>query len=358
MPRVGRLEMNIYDIARLAGVSRKTVQRAVNDSPSVKPETREKIRRIMEEHHYEPNEIARKLSNKKSSMIGIFIVQDAEQYHLHADDLYYGAVIGGIINQCTYKGYKTIITILDRSDPEPLFSMFRQKIIDAGIIVSWSNVQELVERAAGAGFKIAVFDQNNVPSPPAGVPIPMLDNRRSAYRAGRYLLEQGHTELGIITGSMDIPCSGDRLEGFRQALRESGIGLNESAVYYGRFTERDGELAVEAWISSGNLPQAIFCSNDLMAYGALKTLLRHDVSVPEEVSVIGFDDLLISQYMHPPLTTMRVPRVEMAEAMTAEVIRSLDGAVHLQSLADQVFEAELMVRGSCSPAVPISRKTR
>jgi LacI family transcriptional regulator len=342
--------MNIYDIARLAGVSRKTVQRALNGSPSVKPETKAKIRLIMEQHHYEPNETARKLSNKRTRTIGIFIVQDAKLYKLYADDLFYGAVIGGIVNQCTRSGYRTMLTLMDMSDLDPLLSLYKQKSIDAGIVLSWSNVQDIVHRVAAAGFRIGVFDQNNVPAPPKGVPIPRLDNFESAGRAAEYLMDLGHADLGIITGSMDIACSGERLDGFRKAVEKRGLSLGTSSIYYGHFTEKDGCDAIERWIHEGTLPQALFCSNDLMAYGALKTLNRHGVSVPEHISVIGFDDLLLSPYMQPPLTTMRVPRVEMAERLTAELMDLLDGAIPPEFGQKVVFQAELIVRGSCRAA--------
>ncbi|WP_123041252.1 LacI family DNA-binding transcriptional regulator [Cohnella candidum] len=342
--------MNIFDIARLAGVSRKTVQRALNGSPSVKPETKEKIRLIMEEHHYEPNATARKLTNKRTHTIGIFIIQEEGRYQLHTDDLYFGAVIGGIINQCTYAGYKTLITILDVSDPDPLMSLYRQKSIDAGIVVSWSNVQDIVERAASAGFRIAVFDQNNLNAPPAGVPVPPLDNRAAAYRAASYLLDLGHTDLAIVTGDMNIACSPERLAGFLQAAEERGIEVPDSNIHFGRFIEQDGAEAIRRWTSEGRLPQALFCSNDLMAYGALRTLSELGVRVPQDISVIGFDDLLISQYMQPPLTSVRVPRVEMAETLTAYLIETLDGDAEDAEKPIPVFQAELAVRGSCMPA--------
>jgi LacI family transcriptional regulator len=342
--------MNIYDIARLAGVSRKTVQRVLNDSASVKPETKMKIRLIMEQNHYEPNETARKLSTKKTKMIGIFIIQDSRRYELHTDDLYFGAVIGGIINQCSYNGYKTMITILDLTEVEPLLSLYKQKSIDAGIIVSWSNVQEIVDRVTSAGFRIGVFDQNNVNTRPENVPIPFLDNHASAYKAANFLLDLGHTDLGIVTGNMDIPCSDERLHGFLQAAQERGIPISPSRIFFGNFIEQDGADAVEQWLGQRSLPKALFCSNDLMAFGALKKLRQCGISVPEDISVIGFDDLLISQYMQPALTSMRVPRVDMAESLTYDLLAMLEKDTHPAREHTSIFQAELIERESCKAA--------
>ena len=338
--------MNIYDISRLAGVSRKTVQRVLNHSTNVKPETQEKIKRIMDEHHFEPSAVARKLSSKKPNTVGIFVIQDQRQYKLYTDDLFYGAVIGGIISYCNARAYNTLITIIDLSETEQLLSLYKQKSIDAGVIVSWSNVEEIVQKVTKAGFPIAVFDQNNADPLGGIVPIPRLDDWSSAYAAALYLLELGLTRLGIITGSMDNPSAPKRLAGFVQAVKDRGLSVSPNHIHYGQFVEQSGTEAIDRWIAGGQLPEALFCSNDLTAYGALKALTRHGIRVPEQVSLIGFDDLLISEYMHPALTTMRIPRVAMAVDMTDRLLNRLENPDAPPS-EPVVFKAELVVRDSC-----------
>ncbi len=339
--------MDSYDIARLAGVSRKTVQRVLNNPSSVKPETREKILRVMEEHHYEPNSAARKLSSRKSHTVGLFIVQDAAKYTLHTDDLFFGAVIGAIISRCAALGYNTLVSMADVSDPAPLFSMFRQKSIDGGILVSWSDLRGIVEEMRKARYAVGLFDEGYFGEAPQGLPIPHLDNRGGAREAVRYLIGLGHRRIGIVTGDMANNTARERLLGFRDALGEAGLPLAEEHIHYGRFTEDDGVAAAERWLKEGALPEAVFCSNDLMAYGVLKTLAKAGVSVPGAVSVIGFDDLLISQYTNPPLTTMRVPRVEMAVQVADRLIAGLEsGDAETDA---ETFTARLVVRQSCAP---------
>jgi LacI family transcriptional regulator len=338
--------MDIFDIARIAGVSRKTVQRVLNNASNVHPDTRAKICRVMEEHHYEPNEIARKLSSKKTKTIGIFIVQDVTRYKLYIDDLFFGTVIGAMISYCAERGYKALVTIIDVSNIDPLLSIYKQKSIDGGLLISWSNIQSVIDRVTAAGFHIGVFDQNNVSHPNKELLIPFLNNYQSAYEATSYLLELGHEDLAIITGDSNNPSSSERLHGFMDAVQERGLTVPESNIYYGNFTEEVGVTAVEYWIREDCLPKALFCSNDLLAYGVLKTLLNHGVSVPEQISVIGFDDLLISQYTHPPLTTMRVPRIEMAVALTNRLINKLENNEDENSKMH--FQAELIVRSSCA----------
>ncbi|MFC5529124.1 LacI family DNA-binding transcriptional regulator [Cohnella yongneupensis] len=339
--------MNIFDISRLAGVSRKTVQRVLNNATNVKPETQEKIRRVMEEHHYEPSAVARKLSSSKPTTVAIFIVQDAKQYKLYTDDLYYGAVIGGIISYCNTRAYNTLVSIMDVTDPDQLLSLFKQKTVDAGVIISWCNVEAIVDKATKAGFPIAVFDQNNADPLDGLVPIPRLDDWTSAYKAATHLLDLGHTRLGIVTGDMNIPCAPVRLAGFVKAVEDRGLRVSPHHIHHGHFVEQSGAEAIDRWLADDRLPEALFCSNDLMAYGALKALIRQGISVPEQMSLIGFDDLLISEYMHPPLTTMRVPRIEMAIDMTERLIDRLENPSERSvSFSPAVFQAELVERAS------------
>ncbi|QMV43844.1 LacI family DNA-binding transcriptional regulator [Cohnella cholangitidis] len=342
--------MNIYDISRLAGVSRKTVQRVLNNAPNVKPETQAKIQKIMEEHHFEPSAAARKLSSSKPTTIAVFIVQNQERYKLYTDDLFYSAVIGGIVSYSNSRNYNVLVSIMDISDTDQLLSLYKQKSIDSGIIISWSNVQFIVDKVTEAGFSIGVFDQNNLHPGTMDIPFPYLDNRTSAYEAGQYLLDLGYTRLGIVTGDMAIPASQERLDGFLAAVRDRGLSVEKDHIYYGQFIEKSGYDAVERWVRSNDLPEAIFCSNDLMAYGAIQASIRLGVSVPERLSIIGFDDLLISQYTHPPLTTMRVPRVEMAVSITERIIDLMEGKAG-NAMPSPTFRAALVERSSCRNAI-------
>lgn len=344
--------MDIYDIARLAGVSRKTVQRVLNDAPNVRPSTREKILRIMEEHHYEPNAAARQLAKRKANTIGLFIVQDERHYRLYPDDIYYGVVVGTIISACSKRGFHTLVSILDISNIDPMMSLYRQKSIDGGILISWSDVHDIVEHVTNAGFLLGVFDQNNLPKGCTDLPVPYLDNRKGGYDAGKFLIEAGHRELGIVTGHPGNPSSHERLQGFLEAAEEYGIEVPKSAIYEGGFIEESGGEAIRHWISAKRLPKAIFCSNDLTAYGALKELHKSGIRVPEEVSLIGFDDLSRSEYCHPPLTTMRVPRIDMAYYLTETLLNRIaakeNGEPEVDGNEEQIFETTLVVRESCN----------
>ncbi|WP_044338553.1 LacI family DNA-binding transcriptional regulator [Rossellomorea aquimaris] len=337
--------MDIFDIARIAGVSRKTVQRVLNDSEQVKPETRDRIRKIMEEHHYQPNVSARRLVKKKTHTIGLFIIQDPSKYRIYSDDLFYSVVIGAMINACSERGYNMLVNMTDLNDASPVLKLYREKSIDAGIIISWSNVQSIVDQITSAGFFVGVFDQNNVSRRTSSVPMPVLLNEESAMEATNHFIGLGHQEIGIVTGDEDNPAAMERLSGYQKAMEAAGIPLNQEYIYKGKFIEESGRDAINHWMGQGSLPTAIVCSNDRIAFGALKAINKANLNVPDDVSLIGFDNLLLTEYTSPALTTMHVPRVEMAVALVERMIQRIEVRPYEKM---SPFQATLVKRDSCS----------
>ncbi|MBW3112733.1 LacI family transcriptional regulator [Bacillus sp. MCCB 382] len=336
--------MDIFDIARLAGVSRKTVQRVLNDSDQVRAETRERILKIMEENQYQPNVSARRLVKKKTHTIGLFIIQDPGKARIYSDDLFYSVVIGAVINACSLRGYKVLVTMTELDDPTPVLKLYREKSIDAGIIISWSNVQGMVDEILSAGFLVGVFDQNNVTHRTSRVPMPQLQNEQGAMEATNHFIELGHEAIAIITGDEDNPAALERLHGFQKAVEAAGIPLKPEYIYKGRFMEQSGSDAVRHWMEKDVLPSAILCSNDHIAFGALKALREAGLDVPEDVSLIGFDNILLTEYTSPALTTMSVPRVEMAVALVEQLIHRIEGTPYEKM---SPFQATLVTRDSC-----------
>ncbi|MCA1060059.1 LacI family transcriptional regulator [Rossellomorea aquimaris] len=336
--------MDIFDIARLAGVSRKTVQRVLNDSDQVRPETRERIMKIMEEHQYQPNVSARRLVKKKTHTIGLFIIQDPRKDRIYSDDLFYSAVIGAVINASSLRGYKVLVTITELDDPSPVMKLYREKSIDAGIIISWSNVQPIVDNILSAGFLVGVFDQNNLTERTPSIPMPILQNEKGAMEAANHFIQLGHEDIAIITGDEDNHAARERLSGFQKALKSAGIPLKPEYIFKGRFMEESGREAVHHWMDKGMLPSAIVCSNDHIAFGALKALKEAGRNVPQDVSLIGFDNILLTEYTSPALSTMNVPRVEMAVSLVEQLIHRVEGVPDEKM---KPFQATLVSRESC-----------
>jgi LacI family transcriptional regulator len=336
--------MDIFDIARIAGVSRKTVQRVLNNSDQVRAETRDRILQIMEENHYQPNVSARRLVKKKTHTIGLFIIQDPSKHRIYSDDLFYSVVIGAMINASSERGYNMLVSMTDLNDSSPVLKLYREKSIDAGIIISWSNVQSIVDEISAAGFLVGVFDQNNVSRWTPEIPMPVLQNEVSAMGATNHFIELGHEEIGIITGDEDNPAAIARLRGYQIAMQTAGIPIQSDYIFKGKFIEDSGRDAVNHWIGQGTLPSAIVCSNDHIAFGALKGLKDAGRSVPDDVSLIGFDNLLLTEYTSPALTTMHVPRVEMAVALVEQLIHRIE-EIPYEKMSP--FQAALVKRDSC-----------
>ncbi|EXJ23277.1 Transcriptional (co)regulator CytR [Alkalibacterium sp. AK22] len=333
--------MDIKDIAKLAGVSTKTVQRVLNDSQHVKKETREHIQHIMSEHNYYPNVSARRLAKKKTQTLGLFIVQDPKKDNIYADDFFYSSVISQMITSAGDRGYKMLVTTTSVEDASPILKLYREKSIDAGMIISWSDIQETVDKILDYGYPVGVFDQNNLPERMEKVPVPELLNKESAFEATRHLISLGHQLIGIIAGEATNQAALERLEGYTSAMARAG--LEAGPYYHGTFVEASGEEAVRSWISEETLPTAIFCSNDEIAVGALKALKQHDISVPDQVSLMGFDNIKITEYTTPTLSTMHVPRVEMADHLVEQMISQAEGS---ESVKKKYFTASLIERGS------------
>ncbi|MFI8576106.1 LacI family DNA-binding transcriptional regulator [Rossellomorea aquimaris] len=336
--------MDIFDIARIAGVSRKTVQRVLNHSDQVRPETRDRILQIMEEHHYQPNVSARRLVKKKTHTIGLFIIQDPQKHRIYSDDLFYSVVIGAMINACSERGYNMLVTMTDLNDSSPVLKLYREKSIDAGIIISWSNVQSIVDQIISAGFLVGVFDQNNVSRQEPEIPMPLLQNEVSAMVATNHFIELGHEEIGIITGDENNSAAMERLRGYQKAMEAAGLTVQSPFIYKGKFIEESGRDAVNHWIGQGTLPSAIVCSNDHIAFGALEALKAANRKVPDDVSLIGFDNLLLTEYTSPALTTMNVPRVEMAVSLVEQLIHRIEELPY-ENMSP--FQATLVKRDSC-----------
>ncbi|WP_064094183.1 LacI family DNA-binding transcriptional regulator [Rossellomorea aquimaris] len=336
--------MDIFDIAKLAGVSRKTVQRVLNNSDQVRPETRDRILTIMEEHQYQPNVSARRLVKKKTHTIGLFIIQDPSKHRIYSDDLFYSVVIGSIISACSERGYNVLVTMTDVTDSSPILKLYREKSIDGGIIISWTNVQEIVDQITSANFLVGVFDQNNVGNPAPSIPMPLFENEASAMEATHYFLQLGHRDIGIITGDEDNNAANERYRGYQKALEKAGIQPKSEFVFKGKFVEEAGTEAINHWIQKGTLPSAIVCSNDYIAIGALKALRAANRRVPEDVSLIGFDDILLTEHTSPPLTTMHVPRIEMAVSLVEQLINQMEQQPIEKTSS---FQASLVKRGSC-----------
>ncbi|HHV29265.1 MAG TPA: LacI family transcriptional regulator [Clostridium sp.] len=317
--------MNSKDIAKIVGVSRSTVSRVINNYPDIPQATREKVLKAIKEYNYYPNASARRLVGMKSSTLGIFIIdiRDNEKPHhvieknedLLYDNSYFSPFINAFIDQSNKAQYHVLVSTIYSSDELwKIQSAFYEKRIDGAVIVGSSNADynKIVEIMDKDFVTVAVdFDveKENIDR----VMSVNVNNYSGVSDAVEYLIELGHRDIGIITGDLNKLSGKIRFNSFKDALLRHSLPLNDDLIAYGDFTEYSGYEGMKKILASDKKPTAVFVCNDTMAIGAYRAIEECGLKIPENISVIGFDNSYISQYMSPSLTTVNVSLPEIAK---------------------------------------------
>ena len=257
---------------------------------------------------------------------------------------FYCAILEGVEAEAFSRDYDLVLYTTQGRSKENVV----QRILEmrhGGVVVVTPRHEEdkmLGNLRGQAPLPVVIVDHRSEGS---GFPHVTVDNLRAALEATSYLISKGHKRIGFITGPLEIESARDRLRGYRLALEESGIAYDESLVLRGDFQQPTGYALIKEWLKSRKeLPDAWFCSNDLMAAGALQALAEHGINVPDDVAVMGFDDLAIASHTRPKLTTVRQPIREMGQTAIRMLLRLIEGK---QLEAKRVvLDTELVVRES------------
>jgi LacI family transcriptional regulator len=302
-------------VARQAGVSSSTVSRIINGTANVSAVKRENVLRIMSELNYHPNVLARGLASGRTMGVGV-LTQDISSP-------FYGSTLRGIEGALQGTGYHPIFISGHWHVQEELeaidFLISRQ--VD-GVIVLGGGVPDRRLQEVAHRLPVVVMGRS---VPGLENQCMRLDNFAGAYQATRHLIELGHRNIAHIAGEPSHRDAQDRTEGYRAALDSAGLPFSPDLVQPGDFHEAAGFLATTRLVEGRSLFSAIFAANDQMAYGARLALHRKGLRVPEDVSLIGFDDLPGSMYTTPPLTTVQQPVEEMGRAAAEAMLRMLRG---------------------------------
>jgi LacI family transcriptional regulator len=327
----------IYDVARLAGVSTATVSRSLNGTGQIAPGTRAAIDAAVEQLGYRPNTIARSLVTKSTQTIALLLPDITNPF--------YAALVSGIQQRALEAGY-TMLLCTTEGDPEreeQYLSVLRAKQVDGALVDGLVLPPDRVARFVADGFPIVCLDRD-VDS--ASVPLVQVDNRLGAKLATEHLLSLGHTRVAHVAGAPELGISEQRVAGYREALAEAGIEPDPALVAVGSFTVEGGYEAAKSLLADGP-PTAVFAANDLSAIGVLNAIAESGRRVPADVSVVGFDDLHLSAYTTPPLTTIHQPALEIAER-AMQLLLDLSNGRKVRRLR-HVLEPALVVRGSTAP---------
>ncbi|TFG91232.1 MAG: LacI family transcriptional regulator [Candidatus Atribacteria bacterium] len=300
------MKNNIKEIARIANVSISTVSRVFNNKKGVSPKTHRRVLKVIEKKGYSPSAIASSLKTRLSKSIGIAVPDAIGDF--------YGEIINGIELVATENGYNLIISLNHHIVQEELSAVnfFKAKKVDGAILITTSGDDDYVDSLIKEGVKIVLLDRN-----PHGLRVDTVktDNFKGGYMATEHLLDLGHRDILFIRGISYIDPSIERFNGYKKALKDKGVNRNNSFILNGNFTVDSGYSTVKEYLNKYGLNfTSIFASNDQMAIGAIKALHDKGISVPNNVSVIGFDDSYLSPYVIPPLTTIKQRREEMGKA--------------------------------------------
>ena len=325
----------IRDVARQAGVSHQTVSRVINGSEGVLPETRALVETAIEQMGYRPNAIARSMARGQTRTLACISP--------NLTDFTFASVIEGAEVEARQHGYFMLSS--SASDPEAFRELVDELVghrrVDGLIVINpYSDERfEYTPKDFPLVFIGASAHEKNICSV-------SLDDEKVAYEATRHLIVLGHTKIALVTGPMEEDCSQDRAEGYRRAMSEAGIAFDESMVIEGDWSATSGQDALLSFVKQGRVPTAVFAQNDRMAMGVLRAARDMNIKVPTQLAVIGVDDMPLSSYFDPPLTTMRqdMPRIgQEATRMLLDIIQKKSPTVH-----DLKLPAELVVRQSTS----------
>lgn len=327
----------INDIARLAGVSKKTVSRVINRSPLVRPDTREKVEALMEKVGYVPDPMARGLAFRKSFLIGMVSDNPNAQYIVNMQN--------GALDGLRGSGYELVVHPCDSKSADYIAGVRRfvlqHRLAGVFLVPRVSEDEALVEMLREIDCRYARIAAVSLDDPWRMI---TTNDRDGAIEVAKYLDSLGHREIGLITGPMRYLSSRERSGGFLDALRTRGVELAADRIVEGGYTFESGVACAERLLARSPRPTAIFALNDEMAAGVCKAAFRMGLRIPEDLSVVGFDDSPLASRLWPSLTTVRLPIREMG-MLAAQILTREENRRQTPPLVTP----HLVVRESCQP---------
>jgi LacI family transcriptional regulator len=332
VPEDVRKMATIKDVAKLAGVAISTASYALNGSKKVSQETIKKVRDAAKQLNYQKNGFASDLKRTKTNTIALILSDLSGPY--------YSDLIKGVQEVTMSNGFD-LIACSSIGGPQSTASKFlKEKRVDGAIILAHNISDEIILESAREGFPIIVLDRSM-----AGDFVYHLevDNEQGGFMATEFLIQKGHKEIAYISGPFNSHDNKMRFKGFQRALAQYELPFYSKWKISGDFTREGGYRATKLLISQRELPQAIFFANDEMALGGMQALAEKNINIPDDISIIGFDDIQLAEYVTPALTTIKQPKYE-AGALAVHLILQLLAMEQI----DEYYKlsTELIERGS------------
>lgn len=327
---------SIREVARIAGVSVATVSRALSNPEKVSSESIKKVQAAIEKVKYRPNMLARNFRSTRAYSIVVLVPDITNPF--------FSLVIRGIEDRAQQKGYAVLLgdTRDSASREQEYIKLVETRLSDGVIQLRPYSAGALTKKQEGIAY-VSACGCESTPGPSV-----RIDNVGAAKTIVDYLLSLGHKRIGVISGLKENPHTQDRLFGYKQSLAEAGIPFREELIAEGDFTMWSGLNAAPYFCKMSQKPTAIFCMNDEMAIGAIQTLKSYGISVPNDISVTGFDDIPYARYCDPALTTIAQPAKEIGKIAIDTLLKLIEGKSLSQ--VEYILPYEFVIRKSTAPA--------
>jgi LacI family transcriptional regulator len=325
-------------IAELSGVSRSTVSRVVNNDPNVRESTRSKVLRIMEQEHYRPNLAARGLASGRTDVIGLVIPVGLSVVFT---DPFYPLLMQGIADESRNRDRFVMLWLAEPEyERQTIEQVVSRGVVDGVIIAASAPEDPLVDMLMDAGKPFVMVGRHLARTDVSFVDI---GNHEAARNITRHLLRLGARRIATITGPPQMIAGSERLSGYRDALESAGIAFDPALIATTDFTAQSGAAAMSQLLEQQ--PDAVFAANDAMAIAAIRAIRRAGLRVPEDIAVVGFDDIPGAAEIDPPLTTVRQPIRRLGSTAATTLIELI--ADPGRRIREVILPTELVVRRSC-----------
>jgi LacI family transcriptional regulator len=332
------VSLTIDDIARISEVSRSTVSRVINADPNVKERTRNKVLEVIQSHNFQPNIAARGLAAGSTKVIGVVIPVGVSSIF---SDPYFSLVIQGVSSACNHLGYSIMLWLAEpQYERKTISQILYNGFIDGVIVLAMLLDDPLIDRLSESNRPFITIGRH-----PTNEKIDYVDvdNRAGAYQVVSYAIRAGHHRVALIGGPANTISGQERAQGYLDALREYGLPVIPELVTEGDYSDAGGYQAMKRLLP--NHPDAVFAASDAMAFAAIRVIQEAGLRIPEDIAVVGFDDIPPAATSKPPLTTVRQP-IQQTGKIVAEML--IDMIEHPSSQPHRVvLPTELVIRSSC-----------
>jgi LacI family transcriptional regulator len=306
-------QLTIKDIARLANVSQSTVSKALNCRPDVGEETRKRILQIAEEHEFTPNAFGKGLKGRFTENIGVIFRRENRPL---SSNPFYSRVLEGVEAETALNNFNLVLHMVPEDQPARLPKMVKERQVDGVILVGIQH-EEFVDLLKSAGIPIVLVDPKRPETDCSQV---LIDNENGAYIATQHLLDKGHSRIGFVSGELSRLSFKQRFDGYVKALKKAGIAIDRDLVATGGIEA--GYEHTRKLLALDRRPTAIFATNDLNAIYGYRAIAEAGLKIPDDISVVGFDDIDLANMASPSLTTVRVYKEELG-SVAVRALRDL-----------------------------------